>query len=156
MRERFRRDSITRKKEDHAMIQDGSKVKFHYTLKVADQAVASSYGAKPVEYTHGTGSVVAGVEENLTGLATGDRKSFDVPPEKAYGPRDPAAVRKVTRSIFSDPEQIREGETVAGQINNQPVRAVVSQIAGDQVTLDFNHPLAGKTLQFEVEILDVR
>jgi FKBP-type peptidyl-prolyl cis-trans isomerase 2 len=137
------------------MIQDGSHVRLHYSLFVDDRLLAMTYGGKPFEYTHGTGDVVLGIEENLAGLEPGDRKSFDVPPETGYGSRDPSAVTTLPRSALPQSGELCEGDTVTGTIGGEVVEAIVAHVAGNDVTLDFNHPLAGKTIHLEVEVLEI-
>jgi FKBP-type peptidyl-prolyl cis-trans isomerase 2 len=137
------------------MIEDGSRVKFHLRMMVGGQEVAMSRGGEPFEYVHGRGGVLQGIEENLGGMNPGEYKTFNVPPEKAYGHRDPTAITTVSRGVFSEPDKVSEGQTVKGKIEGEEVRAVVTRVADDEVTIDLNHPLAGKTLQLEVEVVDV-
>lgn len=138
------------------MIEKGSQVKLHYTLTVDDQVVDSSFDRDPIAYVHGQGQIVPGLEEQLEGLEAGDKKvTSEIPPEKGYGPRRPDALQKVAKTAFEDPTQLAQGNLVSGQVQGRPFQARVAEVSAESVTLDMNHPLAGKTLQFEVEIVEV-
>lgn len=137
------------------MIKSGSKVSIHYTLKVEGEVVDSSIGEDPLLYEHGSGQVIPGLEEQLEGLKKGDKKSFVVNPDKGYGPHNPAAVEKVPRDAFKDDNLIKVGEIVTGQVGEQPFQATIVAVDEKEVTLDLNHPLAGKTLHFEIEVAAV-
>jgi FKBP-type peptidyl-prolyl cis-trans isomerase 2 len=138
------------------MIRDGSTVKIHYTLVVDGETVDSSEGREPLTYVHGERQVLEALEERLTGLEEGDMVSVELPPEAGYGSWDPSAVQSVSKEAFREPEKLDvgamvEGETAAGK----PFQATVAEIGDETVTLDLNHPLAGKTLQFDVEVVEV-
>jgi len=137
------------------MIQKGSKVSIHYTLKVEGEVVDSSVGQDPLNYEHGSGDIIPGLEEQLEGLKRGDKKTFIVSPEKAYGQHNPQAVEKLPRSAFKEAGEIQVGQVVSGQVGDQPFQATIVEANTDEVTLDLNHPLAGKTLNFEVEIMAI-
>lgn len=137
------------------MITKGSKVSFHYTLKVEGEIVDTSSGQDPLLYEHGSGQMIPGLEENVEGLKQGDQKNFSVDPEKGYGHIDPQAVQKLPLTAFKDQGVLKVGEVVAGKIGDQPFQAKVIQIDEKEVTLDLNHPLAGKILDFEVQIITV-
>jgi FKBP-type peptidyl-prolyl cis-trans isomerase SlyD len=138
------------------MIEKGSKVQFHYTLTVNGEQVESSKGGEPHVYVHGEGQIIPGLEEVLAGLAPGDKKAFRIPPEKAYGEHDPNAVQEVPKTAFQEPDQLAVGTQVNGRTGDgQAFQARVAEIGGDTITLDMNHPLAGETLDFEVELVTV-
>jgi len=138
------------------MIQKGSKVQIHYTLIVDGEKVESSRGGEALSYVHGEGNIIPGLEEELAGLTEGDRKDVRVTPDKAYGERDPNAVQDVPKSAFQEPEKLDVGGTVSGRTSEgQAFQARVTGIGDDTVTLDLNHPLAGKTLEFQVEVVGV-
>lgn len=137
------------------MIKEGSQVKLHYKLTVDDKVIDSSHGREPLSYVHGQGQIVPGLEEQLEGMEAGDKKTTSVPSEKAYGQRQQDALRKVARSAFRDAGNLKQGDVVSGQAQGQPFQATVTDVGLEEVTLDLNHPLAGKTLEFEVEILEV-
>jgi FKBP-type peptidyl-prolyl cis-trans isomerase SlyD len=139
-----------------SVIEIGSQVKMHYTLTVDGEVVDSSDGKDPLAYTQGTGQIIPGLEEQLAGLKVGDKKACTVSPEKAYGLPNPEAQQTVPLEAFQDSENLKVGDTVSGQVQGQPFAARVMGIEGDQITLDLNHPLAGKILNFDVEIVEIQ
>ena len=137
-------------------IQPGAVVKFHYTLSIDGTVVDSSLGREPLTYIHGTGQIVSGLEAGLEGLNQGSQRHIHLPPERGYGDRNPEAVQRIPREVFVGAEDLVVGAVVSGRSGGIPFQAVVSEIAADYVTLDLNLPLAGKTLDFDVEIIEVR
>jgi FKBP-type peptidyl-prolyl cis-trans isomerase 2 len=137
-------------------IQNGSEVKLHYTLTVDGETVDTSRKGEPLSFVVGSGQIIPGLEEQLKGMSKNDRKTIIVPPEKGYGPVRPNAIQKVPRKNFQDAGALKPGMRVtAPGPQGQLIQARVVEIGKDQVTLDLNHPLAGKTLNFDVEIVDV-
>jgi FKBP-type peptidyl-prolyl cis-trans isomerase SlyD len=136
-------------------IKDGSKVSFHYTLKVDGQVADSSDGREPFQYVHGEKGIVPGLESELEGLEVGDKRDIVVQPEDGYGPADPNALQRVPKSAFGDIGSMNVGDLVNGETPQGSFQARVHEITDDHVTLDLNHPLAGRTLEFQVEIMEV-
>ena len=136
-------------------IKKGSKVAIHYTLTVEGQIADSSQGRGPLEYTQGAGQIIIGLEEALEGLKAGDKKSVDIEAKKAYGEVNPEAKRRVAKSAISNIDTLKVGDIVGASANGHTFRARISEITDKDVELDFNHPLAGKTLHFDVEIVSV-
>jgi FKBP-type peptidyl-prolyl cis-trans isomerase SlyD len=132
-----------------------SVVSFHYTLRNQQgQLLDSSIGADPIQYLEGSGQIIDGLEEALTGLAAGTKRVIMVAAERAYGKRDPELVRKVARTRLPV-ENINVGDMF--QTDGGPSAIVtVTAIEGDEVTLDGNHPLADQDLIFDVEVLNAR
>ncbi len=128
----------------------------HYTLTVDGKIVDSSVGKSPLLYTQGAKQIIPGLEEKLAGLKAGDKTQVRVSPEKGYGKMNPEAVQRVPRAALKDIKGLKVGSVVTGQSGNRPVQAKVRAIAKETVTLDMNHPLAGKTLNFDVEIVAVK
>jgi FKBP-type peptidyl-prolyl cis-trans isomerase SlyD len=128
-------------------IQQDQVVSIHYTLKNdAGDVLDSSADGEPLTYLHGHGNLIAGLERELTGRKAGDKLQVKIPPADGYGEYDKALIQKVPRRALKGIPKTEEG-----------VRAVtVSHVAGDMVTLDGNHPLAGQNLNFEVEVAEVR
>jgi len=140
---------------EETVIADGKTARFHYDLRVGETLVESSRKSDPVEYVHGGGQIVPGLESRLAGLKAGDRRSVPVPSMEAYGASDPSAVLEVPKTQF-DSGEIRVGSVVTGpSVKGQIVKATVKSVGEDSVVLDFNHPLAGKDLLFDVEVLEV-
>lgn len=138
------------------MIQAGSQVKFNYKLTVDGQVVDSSEGREPLSYVQGRGDIIPGLEEEMAGLKVGDKKQVAIAPEKGYGTHNPQAVQKVPKSNFGDTKGLKVGDLVRGEAGGREFRARVTQIGAKDVTLDLNHPLAGKTLNFDVEVVEIQ
>jgi FKBP-type peptidyl-prolyl cis-trans isomerase SlyD len=139
-----------------AVIGAGATVKLNYTLTVENKVVDASAGRGPLTYVQGSGQIIPGLEEQLVGLKAGDKKQVVVSPEKGYGIIDPKAFTKVPRKAFKDTSKMKVGSVVSGQKGGQQFQAVISAIGPTEITLDLNHPLAGKTLNFNIEVLDVQ
>jgi FKBP-type peptidyl-prolyl cis-trans isomerase SlyD len=138
-------------------ITDRSVVSFHYTLtNDAGEVIDASAGGEPLAYLHGAGNIVPGLENALTGKAAGDKLTVKVAPADGYGERDDRLVQSVPRRAFQGVADIKPGMSFVSQGPEGQTRIVVTQVAGDMVTVDGNHPLAGETLNFEVEITEVR
>lgn len=138
-------------------IQAGSEVVFHFTIKLSDDSVADStkVSNKPAKLTIGDGSLTKGFEDCLLGLEAGQDAKFTLAPENAFGQPNPDNIYYVDRTKFSDvtPEV---GAIIAfTQPDGSDLPGLVREVAGQSVTIDFNHPLAGQTLTFEVEIISV-
>ena len=132
-------------------------VSIHYTLRDdAGEIIDRSAEGEPLSYLHGHGNLVPGLERELTGRQPGDRLQVKIAPTDGYGDYDRELVQRVPRRALKGISDVRVGMRL--QANTpQGARAVtVTQVAGDMVTLDGNHPLAGKNLNFEVEIAAVR
>jgi FKBP-type peptidyl-prolyl cis-trans isomerase SlyD len=128
-------------------------VTIHYTLKDdADKVIDSSSGGEPLAYLHGHGNIVPGLERELAGKSAGERLTVRVPAADGYGEYDRALVQKVPRRALKGIANLRVGMRL--QAGHQAV--TVTHIAGDMVTLDGNHPLAGQNLNFDIEITAVR
>lgn len=132
-------------------------VSIHYSLKDAQsgEPLDSSDGSEPLEYLHGHGQLVPGLEKALEGKASGEKIDVEIAPEDAYGPREEARVIKVPRDRFDDDVEV--GQMVAAATpDGHHLRLRVTKVEGEKITLDANHPLAGLTLAFSVEIVAVR
>ncbi|MEK6544416.1 MAG: peptidylprolyl isomerase [Elusimicrobiota bacterium] len=138
------------------VVKQDSTVTMHYTLTVEGKVVDSSSGKEPLTYKQGSKQIIPGLEEALVGLKAHDKKTVVVAPEKGYGTVNPAALQKVPRKSFKDAKGMKVGDVVSGQAGDRPFQAVIAALDKDMVTLDLNHPLAGKTLNFDIEIVDVR
>ncbi len=137
------------------MIKKGSKVKFDYTLTVDGKVQDTSSGRGPLEYTHGAGQIIQGLEEVLEAMNVGDKKTVEIKAEKAYGPVLEQAIKRVPKEAIMNADQLKIGDMVGASNAGHTFRAVVKEISDKEITLDFNHPLAGKDLTFEVEIKEI-
>jgi len=143
-------------KGEDVTIGEGSQVSFDYTLTVDGEVVDSSEGRDPFTYTHGEGQIVPGLEKNLKGLHVGDEKKVAVSPEEGYGVVDPNAFKEVPRSTLPPDVKIDLGMMLQAQNPNGNLLTVkVTEVKDDTVVIDFNHPLAGKTLNFDVKIVSI-
>ena len=128
--------------------------------EVADdqgQLIDRSEEGGPLAYIHGNGQLIPGLETALEGRGKGDKIAVDVPPEQGYGERDEEGVQTVARDQFDDSVEIEVGMQFEAEDDDEGHQIVtVAAVDGENITLDTNHPLAGKNLRFEVEILDVR
>jgi len=137
-------------------VTEGKHVSLEYTLQLDDKSVVeSNVGAEPLTYTHGSQQLIPGLEKALAGLAVGDTKEVTVTPADGYGEQDPKARQEVQKQLIP-PDALTVGARLQGKApNGHTVYPRVAEIKEDTVVLDFNHPLAGKTLHFAVKILDI-
>lgn len=134
-------------------IVDRCVVAIHYTLtNDRGETLDSSQGGEPLAYLHGMGNLVPGLEKALTGRKAGDTLSVKVPPQDGYGERDAKLIQQVPRRAFQGVRDLKPGM----RFNSNGAAVTVTRVMGDMVTIDGNHALAGETLNFEVEITEVR
>ncbi len=138
-------------------IAQGKQVQLHFALKLDDgQVVDSTFDRQPATLVVGDGNLPEGFEELIIGLQAGDKKSFVVPPEKAFAQPNPNNIQHMKRSDFAKDMDLEVGMVVSfADANNAELPGVIKQVEDNLVIVDFNHPLAGKALTFDVEILDV-
>lgn len=138
-------------------IKDGDLVTFEYTLR-DDQGnqLDSSKGKKPLTYEHGRGILIPGLERQLTGMKPGETKMILVKPDEAYGLRDPRNIHEIPKDKLPE-KDVKAGKmfVYVGQ-EGERIPVTVLEVKDKTVILDFNNPLAGKTLLFDVKILDVK
>ena len=129
-------------------------IRFHYTLRDGGGRVLdTSRGGTPLACRAGAGEIVDGLDEALAAMAVGECRRVVVPPEKGYGPREPGLVQRVPRAHLPTGE-VRPGDQFqTGPDRHDPIVTIVA-VDGDDVTLDANHPLAGETLHFDVELVE--
>jgi FKBP-type peptidyl-prolyl cis-trans isomerase 2 len=136
------------------MIKEGSKVKLHYTGKFEDQNVFdSSVGREPLEFTVGEGMLIPGFERGVIGMETGNVKTIEIEPEQGYGELREDLLQEV--DITQLPEGVKVGDVLSAETPAGPINVVVKEINDNKVTVDANHPLAGKKLIFELEIVEI-
>lgn len=141
-------------------IEKNKVVTFHYRLSEAgnDEALESSHDRDPLAYLHGRGTILKGLEQALEGKQNGDQVNVSLPPEQAYGPRREDAQQRIPikHLILGKNKKLRVGQIVAVNTQQGQREATIVKVGRFNVDVDSNHPLAGKTLVFDVEIVDVR
>ncbi|HEY6484603.1 MAG TPA: peptidylprolyl isomerase [Steroidobacteraceae bacterium] len=138
-------------------IKKDSVVTLHYTLKDDDGALIDhSTEGEPLAYLHGYGNLVAGLERALEGKHSGDKLSVNIAPREGYGEYSKALVQKIPRRTLKGISKVTVGMRLQAQTEQGPKAVTVTNVTGDLVTIDANHPLAGRNLHFDVEIKDVR
>ncbi|MBN2317503.1 MAG: peptidylprolyl isomerase [Acidobacteria bacterium] len=137
-------------------IEDGKKVMFHYTLTVDEQVVQTSEGQQPLAYTHGSGEIIPGLASELEGMNEGDEKSVLIAAENAYGKVNPDAFKELPKSSLPeglDPK--KEMMLQAHSPEGKEILVRISDVQEDSITIDLNHPLAGKDLKFDVKVVSI-
>lgn len=136
-------------------VQDGDTVSLNYTGRLKDgQVFDTSEGREPLTFQVGKGMVIPGFDDGVRGLEKGEAKTLEIPPEQGYGEHDPNLVREIGR------EQLDAPDLEAGQVlgleteDGRRFQATVRNLDEEKVELDFNHFLAGKTLVFDIEVID--
>ena len=138
-------------------ISQDSVVSFLYTLKDDAGATIDQSDGEPLAYLHGHGQIVPGLERELTGKSTGEKLQVHVSPADGYGEYDAARVQKVPREAFNSIPDLRVGMTLGTRTRSGGhAEEVDREIGPDAVAVDGNHPLAGKDLFFDIEIVEVR
>lgn len=139
-------------------IQDNSAVTLHFSIRLKDGSVADSTHnmGNPAKLVMGDGSLSENFEAHLLGLAAGDRHAIELKAEDAFGMPNPDNIHHMERAKFVGDTQVEVGTIMAFTgPDGIEIPGIITEIAGDSVTVDFNHPLAGQDLTFEVEILTV-
>ena len=133
-------------------------VSIHYTLKNDNgEVIDSSEGQEPLSYIQGLGNIIPGLENALFGKRIGDRLNVTIPPEEGYGVRDEDLIHSVPKEAFHGVDEIIPGMQFAADTPDGGVQLVtVVQVDEDSVTLDGNHPMSGQTLNFHVEVTEIR
>ncbi|MBX3463326.1 MAG: peptidylprolyl isomerase [Planctomycetes bacterium] len=139
-------------------IADGHVVTIHYRLTLDDGSIADeSFGGDPLVYLHGAQNIVPGLERQLAGRKIGDSCEVTVPPGEGYGEYDPAAEQTVPKTAFPPNVELQVGMSFQTRgRNGRPMPVWIRKLAGDDVVVTANHPMAGQQLNFKVEVLDVR
>ncbi|OWU85497.1 peptidylprolyl isomerase [Oceanicola sp. 22II-s10i] len=135
----------------------GDTVRIHYTGTLQDGTTFdSSAGREPLEFTVGSGQIIPGLDQAIPGMTVGDQKTVEVPCAEAYGPRQEEASQVVPRDQIPDNIELQPGLQLQVQTpQGQVVPVTVTEITPTEVTLDANHPLAGKDLTFAIELVEI-
>ncbi|MSP41003.1 MAG: peptidylprolyl isomerase [Deltaproteobacteria bacterium] len=150
-------EKVPEKGKNDPVIKDGATVSIDYTLKGSDgKVIESSKGKEPLKYVHGQRRMIPGLEKALTGMKVGEQKNVTVKPENAYGPINKASFQEVPR------EKVPANGLKVGAIlmakspDGQAIPMRVHEIKEKIIVMDMNHPMAGKTLVFDVKVVDIQ
>ncbi len=137
--------------------KEGDTVKVHYTGKLDDGTVFDTSDERaPLEFTIGSGQIISGFEKAVVGMEPGEIKTTTIPPEEAYGPRRDDMTLTVEREQFPEEIEPEPGQQLqVQQPDGKAAIVTVSEVSGSTVTLDANHPLAGRPLTFDIRLVDV-
>lgn len=135
---------------------DGDTVRVHYTGRLDDGEVFdTSEGGEPLEFTVGAGQVIPGFDEAVRGMNIGDKKTINIPSDEAYGPRVDALVQEVAREGMNLDVEPQVGMNLVMQLpDGNQIPVAITDVTATHITLDANHPLAGKDLTFDVELVE--
>ncbi|MFP4328366.1 MAG: peptidylprolyl isomerase [Paracoccaceae bacterium] len=138
-------------------VKTGDTVRIHYTGTLSDGSTFdSSDGRDPLEFTVGSGQIIPGLDKAMTGMSVGDKKTVEVPADEAYGQPDPNALQAVPRGEIPADIPLDLGTQLQVQTpQGQVLPVTVVEVTDEQVTLDANHPLAGKDLTFDIELVEI-
>ena len=134
----------------------GDRVKVHYTLRIDDEVFESSVGTQPIEFVIGTGGMIPGFENGVIDMSPGDTKTIHIPAEEAYGPRDESKVFDFDRSRAPEGFEPEIGQIV--QMYRPDGKTIIVTVVGitdEYFKMDANHPLAGKDLTFDLELVEI-
>lgn len=137
-------------------IENGDNVKVHYTGKLEDGTIFDSSmveGREPLEVVLGNNMLIKGFEEGLIGLTQGETKTLEINPSDAYGEYNDEMINEIPKAQV--PENVQVGERLQGMSSMGPINVLVTEVKEETVVVDANHPLAGKKLTFEIEIVSV-
>ncbi|MEX0623983.1 MAG: FKBP-type peptidyl-prolyl cis-trans isomerase, partial [Saccharospirillum sp.] len=139
-------------------IQENSTVTLHFALHLdSGEQVDSTFDRRPATLTIGDGNLPEGFERCLMGLSAGDRRKVQVPPQDAFGQHNPQNIQQFKRDRFAQSEPLEVGMVMSFEdAGKNELPGVVATLDDEFVEVDFNHPLAGKTLDFDVEIIEVK
>jgi peptidylprolyl isomerase len=139
------------------MVTDGNTIKVHYTGKLGDGSVFdSSDGRQPLQFTVGQGEVIQGFDKTVIGMKIGDAKTFTIPFMEAYGPYHKEMVIVLKRGQFPPELNPQVGQHLQmSKPDGDAIPVIVTAVSDDSLTLDANHPLAGKNLTFEIKLVEV-
>lgn len=136
-------------------VELGTKVTLHFALILEDgDVIDSNFETAPATFTVGDGNLLPGFESTLIGLENGDEREFTIPPEEAFGQHNPQNVQRVDRSNF-DQQELEVGAMFSFQNGDGELPGVIIEFEDEEILVDFNHPLAGKNIIFQVKIMDI-
>ena len=135
----------------------GDKVKVHYHGKlISGETFDSSSGREPLEFEIGSGSVIKGFDEGVSGMKVGEKKTINIPVDEAYGERSEDMLIEFSKDRFPKDMEIKEGmQLMMSNGSGQNIPVIVTEVKDDAVILDANHPLAGEDLIFDIELIEI-
>ena len=138
-------------------VKKGDKVKVHYTGKLQDGSIFdSSVNREPLEFEVGAGMMIAGFDNAVNGMKVGDKKTADIPATEAYGEKNEEMVVSVPKTQLPPDLKPEIGQQLSmQQPDGQPLPVVVTKVEEESIEIDANHPLAGKDLTFEIELVEI-
>jgi len=136
----------------------GTRVTLHFALMLpSGETVDSNFDSEPASFDFGDGNLPESFEALMVGLAPGERRRFEISPEQGFGQRNPNNVQEFRRDEFSADVELEPGLVISfADARQSELPGIVERIEGERVVVDFNHPLAGSTLSFDVQIVDVQ
>lgn len=140
-----------------AQVKTGDKIKIHYHGKLTSgETFDSSTGREPLEFEVGSGMVIKGFDDGVTGMGVGDKKTINIPFDEAYGPRNPEMVIEMPKDKFPKDLEIEVGMPLGmSDPQGQQFQVTIVEIKDEVVMLDANHPLAGQDLIFDLELVEI-
>jgi FKBP-type peptidyl-prolyl cis-trans isomerase 2 len=141
---------------NESVVTDGDTVNVHYSLTVDGNLIDSSSGKEPLKFQVGSGQVIPGFNDAVKGMKVGEKRSFEISPAEGYGEENPAAFKDVPRDSIPAEITPEAGMTLhAKGPNGESLPVMVKEVKDDVVVLNLNHPLAGKTLNFDIEVVEI-
>jgi FKBP-type peptidyl-prolyl cis-trans isomerase SlyD len=141
-----------------SVVEQNSVVSVMYTgtYPESGEVFDSNVNQQPLVFLVGHGNMIEGFEQEMLGAAVGEAREFTLTPEKAYGHRDDAAVQSIPRSQFPEGAELEAGAVLGAQSDQGPIQFTIIEVGDEFVTVDFNHQMAGQTLHFAVEVIEIR
>ena len=140
-----------------AQVKSGDKIKVHYHGKLTNgETFDTSAGREPLEFEVGSGMVIPGFDDGVTGMTVGEKKTVNIPFGEAYGPKNPEMVIEMPKDRFPEDMQVEVGmPLMMNDQQGQQFQVTIVEIKDDAVMLDANHPLAGQDLIFDLELVEI-
>lgn len=138
-------------------VKKGDKVKVHYHGRLTNgETFDSSEGRQPLEFEVGSGSVIKGFDDGVTGMKVGDKKTINIPVDEAYGQKNPEMLIEMPKDRFPEDMELEVGlPLMMSNGQGQNFQVTIQEIQEEAVILDANHPLAGQDLIFDLELVDI-
>jgi len=140
------------------LVKEGDKITVEYTGSLEDGTIfdSSEKHEEPLEFTVGEGKIIKGFDQAVVGMKVGEEKEIKIPPEKAYGQYNPELVKDLPRNVFPEGQEIKQDMIFMMSLpDNRQVPVRITKVGEEQVTVDLNSPLAGKTLVFKIKVLSI-